>query len=83
MMVKDYRGKNGQRAVWKFDAPLGRKYNDVIDSGAFEDSQAVVQLAVRQRSAGPDYPGSFGPYAASDRRARLSHMPTIRWAPPG
>ena len=22
MMVKDYRGKNGERAIWKFDAAL-------------------------------------------------------------
>jgi hypothetical protein len=29
-MVKDYRGKDGERVVWEFDAPLVSQINDVL-----------------------------------------------------
>ena len=39
MMVKDYRGKSGERAIWKFDAPLVSQINDVLKQAALEEGQ--------------------------------------------
>ena len=35
----DYRGKNGERAIWKFDAPLVSQINDVLKQAAIEEGQ--------------------------------------------
>jgi hypothetical protein len=37
MMVKG--GKNGERAIWKFDAPLVSQINDVLKQAALEEGQ--------------------------------------------
>jgi hypothetical protein len=29
IMVQDYRGKNGEQVVWKFDAPLPKSCNSL------------------------------------------------------
>jgi len=39
MMVRDNRGKNGERAIWKFDAPLVSQINDVLKQVAIEERQ--------------------------------------------
>jgi len=38
-MVKDYRGKNGEQVVWKFNAPLLSQINDVLRQVAIEEGQ--------------------------------------------
>ena len=38
-LVKDYRGKNAERAVWKFDAALVGQINEVLKQAAIEEGQ--------------------------------------------
>ena len=50
MMVKDYRGKSGERAIWKFDAPLVSQINDVLKQVAIEEGQwAQSGVATKRR----------------------------------
>ena len=39
MLVKDYRGKNAEQEIWKFDASLVAQINDVLKQAAIEDGQ--------------------------------------------
>ena len=48
MMVKDYRGKNGELPIWKFDAALVSQINDVLKQAAIEEGRGT-----RKRDADP------------------------------
>jgi hypothetical protein len=39
MLVKDYRGKNAEQEIWKFDASLVAQINDVLKQAAIEEGQ--------------------------------------------
>ncbi|MGO9257915.1 MAG: hypothetical protein ACLQU1_16620 [Bryobacteraceae bacterium] len=39
LLVKDYRGKNAEREVWKFDAALVAQINQVLKQAAIEEGQ--------------------------------------------
>ena len=39
MLVKDYRGKNAEQEIWKFDAALVAQINDVLKQAAIEEGQ--------------------------------------------
>jgi hypothetical protein len=39
MLVKDYRGKNAEREIWKFDAALVAQICDVLKQAAIEEGQ--------------------------------------------
>ena len=37
MLVKDYRGKNAEQEIWKFDAALVSTINDTLKQAAIEE----------------------------------------------
>jgi hypothetical protein len=39
MLVKDYRGKNAEQEIWKFDAALVSAINDTLMQAAIEEGQ--------------------------------------------
>ena len=39
MLVKDYRGKNAEQEIWKFDASLVAQINGVLKQAAIEEGQ--------------------------------------------
>jgi hypothetical protein len=39
LLVRDYRGKNAEREVWKFDAALVAQLNEVLKQAAIEEGQ--------------------------------------------
>ena len=39
MLVKDYRGKNAEQEIWKFDSALVAQINDVLKQAAIEEGQ--------------------------------------------
>jgi hypothetical protein len=39
LLVKDYRGKNAEKEVWKFDASLLAQMNDTLKQAAIEEGQ--------------------------------------------
>ena len=39
VMVKDHRGKSGEREIWKFDAALNAQMLDVLKQVAIEEGQ--------------------------------------------
>ena len=39
MLVKDYRGKNAEQEIWKFDAALVAQICDVLKQAAIEEGQ--------------------------------------------
>ena len=39
MLVKDYRGKNTEQEIWKFDAALVAQTCDVLEQAAIEEGQ--------------------------------------------
>jgi hypothetical protein len=39
MLVKDYRGKNAERVIWKFDGGLVARIFDVLKQAAIEEGQ--------------------------------------------
>ena len=39
MLVKDYRGKNAEQEIWKFDASLVAQICDVLKQAAIEERQ--------------------------------------------
>ena len=39
MLVKDYRGKNAEQEIWKFDAALVSQINDTLKQAAIEEGQ--------------------------------------------
>ena len=39
MMVKDYRGKNGEWVVWRFDAALNAQLLDLLKQAAFGEGE--------------------------------------------
>jgi hypothetical protein len=39
MLVKDYRGKNAEQDIWKFDASLVAQINDVLKQAAIEEAR--------------------------------------------
>jgi hypothetical protein len=39
MLVKDYRGKNAEQEIWKFDAALVAQIKDVLKQAAIEEGQ--------------------------------------------
>jgi hypothetical protein len=39
MLVKDYRGKNAEQEIWKFDASPVAQINDVLKQAAIEEGQ--------------------------------------------
>ena len=39
MLVKDYRGKNAEQEIWKFDAALVEKFAHVLKQAAIEEGQ--------------------------------------------
>src|ERR1700694_3557030 len=39
MLVKDYRGKNAEQEIWKFDAALVAQTCDVLKQAAIEEGQ--------------------------------------------
>jgi hypothetical protein len=39
MLVKDYRGKNAEQEIWKFDAALVSTINDTLKQAAIEEGQ--------------------------------------------
>jgi uncharacterized protein YeaC (DUF1315 family) len=39
MLVKEYRGKNGQQEIWKFDAALVTQINATLKQAAIEEGQ--------------------------------------------
>jgi hypothetical protein len=39
MLVTDYRGKNDEQEIWKFDAALVARVNDVLKQAAIEEGQ--------------------------------------------
>ena len=39
MLVKDYRGKNAEQEIWKFDGALVTKILDVLKQAAIEEGQ--------------------------------------------
>jgi Terminase small subunit len=39
LLVRDYRGKNAEKEVWRFDAPLMSQLNDVLKQAAIEEGQ--------------------------------------------
>jgi len=57
-MVKDYRGKDGERVVWEFDAPLVSQINDVLGrsrsrKGSGQKSENPGDHRDIKRRAGP------------------------------
>jgi hypothetical protein len=39
MLVKDYRGKNAEQMIWKFDGALVAQINDTLKQAAIEEGQ--------------------------------------------
>jgi hypothetical protein len=39
MLVKDYRGKNAEQEIWKFDSALVAKFCDTLKQAAIEEGQ--------------------------------------------
>jgi hypothetical protein len=39
MLVKEYRGKNAEQEIWKFDASLVAQICDVLKQAAIEEGQ--------------------------------------------
>src|ERR1700730_16301933 len=39
MLVKDYRGKNAEQEIWKFDAALEAQIKDTLKQAAIEEGQ--------------------------------------------
>ena len=39
MLVRDYRGKNAEREIYRFDAPLVAQINDILKQAAIEEGQ--------------------------------------------
>ena len=49
MLVKDYRGKNAEQEIWKFDAALVARFNETLKQAAIEEGQWTEK---RQLSGG-------------------------------
>jgi hypothetical protein len=39
LLIKDYRGKNAEQVIWKFDASLEGKFYDCLKQAAIEEGQ--------------------------------------------
>jgi hypothetical protein len=39
LMMKDYRGKNSEKEIWKFDAALVSEMSEVLKQAAIEEGQ--------------------------------------------
>ena len=46
MLVKDYRGKNAEQEIWKFDAALVSTINDTLKQAAIEEGQWTEKRAL-------------------------------------
>jgi phage terminase small subunit len=51
MLVKEYRGKNGQQEIWRFDAALVRQTNATLKQVAIEEGQWSEQRPLSDRQA--------------------------------
>jgi hypothetical protein len=60
MLVKEYRGKNGQQEIWKFDAALVSQINATLKQVAIEEGQWSEKRQLLSDSR-----------AISERRARI------------
>ena len=64
MLVKDYRGKNAEQEIWKFDGALVSQINDTLKQAAIEEGQwtekrenkdtVALSEVVRRLNAGRD-----------------------------
>ena len=52
MLVKDYRGKNAEQEIWKFDASLVVQICDVLKQAAIEEGQMERESAKRRAASG-------------------------------
>ena len=87
MMVKDYRGKNGEREIWGFDAALNAQLLDLLKQAAIEEGQwgakqegdPEARLAVTIAYLNAGYrlqaaPSTTGDVSGSDQRKIQFHL---------
>src|ERR1039457_734688 len=67
MLVKDYRGKNAEREIWKLDAALVRQINATMKQAAIEEGQRSEKREVKAASL-------------AERTARLNRGRALRAA---
>jgi hypothetical protein len=53
MVVKEYRGKNGQQEIWEFDEALVKQINATLKQVAIEEGQWSEQRPLSDRQAAP------------------------------
>jgi len=51
MLVKDYRGKNAEQMIWKFDGALVAQINDTLKQAAIEEGQWTGKYSRRLSSS--------------------------------
>ena len=51
MLMKDFRGKNAEQVVWKFDASLGGKLMDALKQAAIEEGQWTEKRQIKAAGA--------------------------------
>jgi hypothetical protein len=78
MLVNDYRGKNAEQAIWKFDAALVAQINDVLKQAAIEEGQWTEkrQLSGEVGISEITRRLNAGRQRVSDAKAAMSRAPT-------
>jgi hypothetical protein len=72
MLVKDYRGKNAEQEIWKFDASLVEQINEVLKQAAIEEGQWTRKRSDGQRGDERDHgPAERGPAARSGGQVKV------------
>ena len=46
MLMRDYRGKNAEKVIWRFDAALVSQMNDAMKQAAIEEGQWLEKREV-------------------------------------
>ena len=59
MLAKDFRGKNAEQVVWKFDASLEGKLMDALKQAAIEEGQWTEKRQIKD-------------VGAAERKARIN-----------
>jgi hypothetical protein len=63
LMMKDYRGKNSEKEIWKFDAALVSQMNEVLKQAAIEEGQWTEK---REFSVASDNPPTLSSESSTD-----------------
>jgi hypothetical protein len=79
LLVKDYRGKEANQEVWKFDSALEARPADDLKQAAIEEGQRCEKREVQAAGAASGRRASTTPSLAARRPPKVSPWGACSW----